>query len=216
MYQFLPGKLFCSAALLLMSGSLMAQTKHKPKFPNPKLRASIELGFISAEAKVHYNITRQHNLSLGLGYGYSIVDFPFNAERFMDSYSAQTMDQSIFNSFKVWSSYMVNLSYKYFFRERGNYLPNGGYLSALARYRGPQIQTTAKAETFMRPTSVFALQLGSMNYFHSNRLYTDVSIGYGIYLNDTYSHKEFAPLIALKAGLFIWPNKVREDKITTP
>jgi hypothetical protein len=209
-------KIFATAALLLTGSSLMAQTKHKPKFPNPKLRTSIELGIISAEAKVHYNITRQHNLSLGFGYGNCIVDFPFNGVHFMDNYSSKSMDESIFSSFKVWSSLMTNFSYRYYFRHRGNYLPNGGYVAALARYRGPQINTTAKDRTFMRSTSVFGVQLGTMNYFHSNRLYTDVSIGYGIYLNDTYSHKEFAPLIALKAGLFIWPNKVREDKTTTP
>ena len=202
-------KITVTAALLFMGGSLMAQTKPKPKFPNPKLRLGIELGIVSAEAKVQYNLTRQHNFSLGLGYGYSIVDFPFNGARFMDNYVSY-MDESIFKSFKGWSSMMVNLSYKYYFRQRGNYLPNGGYIAALVRYRGAQLQPPDR--NIMRATSAYAIQLGTLNYLYTNRLYTDLSIGYGMYVNDTYSSKEMAPLIAAKLGWFIGPNKVKEDK----
>ncbi|WP_129021163.1 hypothetical protein [Edaphocola flava] len=216
MYQFLPGKLFCSAALLLMSGSLLAQTKHKPKFPNPKLRTSIELGIISAEAKVSYNINRWNSVSLGWGYGYTIAGF--SDPKFANTQKQQPnpRDMSLLGDFHAWSSFMVSGSYRYYLRHRGNYLPNGGYLGVLLRYRGAQIEYIGKDNYEMRPVFFYAAQLGHLNYLTSNRLYTDFSIGYGLCINDQYTAKEFAPQLSLSIGWFIGPNKVREDKTTTP
>jgi hypothetical protein len=199
-----------------MSGSLMAQTKHKPKFPNPKLRTSIELGIISAEAKVQYNITRQHNISLGFSYGYSISESPDYADRFMDNYKPVTPDDPFLRNIKIWSSFMTNFSYKYYFRKRGNYLPNGGYAGVLARYRGAQIDALSHEGSIMKPTSFYAVQFGTLYYIYKNRLYSDWSVAYGSFVNYNYTKMQLIPMVNIKLGWFIGPNKVREDKTTTP
>lgn len=192
----------------------MAQTqqKSKPKFPNPKLRASIELGIISSEAKVHYNINRWNSLSIGFGYGYTIAGFNSNTNQ-----QPRQNDMSLLGDFRAWSSFMINGSYRYYLRKRGNYLPNGGYLGVLLRYRGEQKERLGKDKSFeMQPMSFYALQVGHMNYLSTNRLYTDFSIGYGLCVNKAYTAKAFAPQVSLAIGWFIGPNKVREDNTTTP
>lgn len=174
-----------------------------------KTGLSVNIGTLSAEGRVDYSINEHHKLFLSFGVGYNVLDKSriHQPQRYMHNYDqgSSPLPPTMLGDLKMWSHLTTVFNYRYYFTPTVSYAPKGGYIGIQARYCSKETGVEDANKAYMLPTSIYAAHAGIEEIIYKDRLYLDLSLGYGCLVNHDYTVAAARPILYVKFGWHIIP-----------